>query len=111
MRAEDRERAVEEVVSRITSRVLARGPQALESAIADTLYHERQRMEKERRGKERDRYSAQLDRWRSRLLAGSDEERRRILRELTEGFGREVVGNFDPRVHAFATRAVPFGLS
>jgi glycerol-3-phosphate O-acyltransferase len=111
MRAEDRERAVEEVVSRVMSRVLERGPQALEGAIADTLYHERARMDKERRGKERDRCLAQLDRLRSRLLAGSDEERRRLLREVTEAFAREVLGNFDPRVHRFATRAVPFGLA
>jgi glycerol-3-phosphate O-acyltransferase len=111
MRAEDRERAVEEVVTRVVSRALERGPHALESAIADTLYHERQRMEKERRGKERERHLAQLDRWRSRMLAGSDEERRRLLREIAEGFAREVLGNFDPRVHKLATRAVPFGLA
>lgn len=111
MRAEDRERAVEDVVTRVMSRVLERGPQALEAAIADTLYHERQRVDRERRGKERDRRLALLDRRRGRLLAGSDEERRRLLREVTEAFAREVLGNFDPRVHAFATRAVPFGLA
>ncbi|MBX3466555.1 MAG: 1-acyl-sn-glycerol-3-phosphate acyltransferase [Planctomycetes bacterium] len=111
MRAEDRERAVEDVVTRVMSRVLERGPQALEAAIADTLYHERQRVDRERRGKERDRRLALLDRRRGRLLAGSDEERRRLLREVAEAFAREVLGNFDPRVHAFATRAVPFGLA
>lgn len=111
MRAEDRERAVEEVVTRVVSRALERGPHALEAAVADTLFHERQRIDKERRGKERDRALALLDRRRSRLLAGSDEERRRLLREVAEEFAREVLGNFDPRVHALATRAVPFGLS
>ncbi|MCO5167366.1 MAG: 1-acyl-sn-glycerol-3-phosphate acyltransferase [Planctomycetes bacterium] len=111
MRAEDRERAVEDVVTRVMARVLERGPQALEAAIADTLYHEKQRVDRARRGKERERHLAALDRRRSRLLAGSDEERRRLLREVTEAFAREVLGNFDPRVHAFATRAVPFGLA
>lgn len=111
MRAEDQERAVEEVVTRVVSRVLEGGGQALEATIADTLFHERQRLEKAPRGKGRERALAELDRRRARLLAGSDEERRRLLRELTEAFAREVLGNFDPRVHAFATRAVPFGLS
>ncbi|MCW8139482.1 MAG: 1-acyl-sn-glycerol-3-phosphate acyltransferase [Planctomycetota bacterium] len=111
MRAEDRERAVEDVVTRVMSRVLERGPQALEAAIADTLYHEKQRVDRGPRGKERDRRLALLDRRRGRLLAGSDEERRRLLREVAEAFAREVLGNFDPRVHAFATRAVPFGLA
>lgn len=111
MRAGDRERAVEEVVSRVVARALEAGGHALETTIADTLYHERQRLEKERRGPRRDEALAAIDRWRSRLLAGSDEERRRLLREITDGFAREVLGNFDPRVHAFATRAVPVGLS
>lgn len=111
MRQADRERAVEEVVTRVTARVLEAGRQQLEATIADTLFHERQRLEKERPSRARDGRLAALDRQRARLLAGSDEERRRVLRELAEAFAREVLGNFDPRVHAFATRAVPFGLS
>src|SRR5690606_15066075 len=51
------------------------------------------------------------DRMRSQLLAGSDATRRELLREIVEGFAREVLGNFDPKVHALATRAVPVGLA
>lgn len=110
MRREDGERAVQEVVSRVVARSLDAGRTALEGTIADTLYHEQKRLEKDR-SDARGPGLARLDRLRGRMLAGSDEQRRTILRELTDDFAREVVGKFDPRVHALATRAVPVGLS
>ena len=111
MRPEDQERAVEEVVSRVVDAAAANGGAALEAAIADTIYHERQRVQRARPSKERSRDLARWDRTRSRLLAGSDTTRRAILRELVEVFAREVLGNFDERVHAVATRAIPVGLT
>lgn len=111
MRPKDQERAIEEVVSRVVNAAATAGGQQLEAAIADTIYHERQRVQKERPSKERSRQLATWDRTRSRLLAGSDTTRRAILRELVEAFAREVLGNFDERVHALATRAIPVGLT
>ena len=101
MRAEDKERAVAEVVARI---VAAAGPGAgLDAAIADTIYQERRRYEKER-GKSRD---AGLKRWDDRrrvlLAAASPEEKKALLGKIAEEFAREVLGNFDPKVHRFAT--------
>jgi glycerol-3-phosphate O-acyltransferase len=111
MRQEDRERAVAEVVTRVVDGVVAQGHRALETALADTIYHERRRVEKGRDPAARKKALARWDAQRSRLLAGSDQSRREQLRAIVEDFTREVLGNFDPRVHAFATRAVPFGLS
>ncbi|MBL4849304.1 MAG: 1-acyl-sn-glycerol-3-phosphate acyltransferase [Planctomycetes bacterium] len=110
MRREDQERALEEVISRTVHNASERGSRALEAAVADTLYYEQQRLKtakpSKRRDKERSRYSS----YKSRLLRGSDHQRKMVLREMVDSFAREILGNFDPRVHALATRAVPFGL-
>jgi len=111
MRAEDQERAVEEVVSRVVGRVVGGGRQRLEAELADVLYHEQQRVERQKPSRKKSQSLGRLAKYRGRLLSGSDEERRDVLREVVTAFAREVLGHFDPRVHAFATRAVPFGLS
>ncbi len=111
MRREDQQRAIEEVINRVTADAYEGGSQRLEAVLADTLYHERQRVARQRPSRERGRELARYDRYRGELLAGSDATRRAILREIVEGFAREVLGNFDPKVHALATRAVPVGLA
>ncbi|MCA8922617.1 MAG: 1-acyl-sn-glycerol-3-phosphate acyltransferase [Planctomycetes bacterium] len=111
MRAEDQDRAIAEVVSRVVGGVTQGGSQALERALAETIYHERKRVERGAPSRARTRALAAWDKRRSQLVRGSDTVRRRVLEELVTGFAREVLGNFDPRVHALATRAVPFGLS
>ena len=103
-------RALEEVVSRVTAQA-QRDHAKLETAIADTLYHERLRLQKAPPSRARSRRQAELDRARRRMVAGSDAARRAILRDLVEYFALEVLGNFDPRVHQLATRAIPVGLS
>ena len=64
MRAEDKERAIAEVVARVLAH--AGDPRGLDAAIADTIYHERSRLEKERRSKERE---AALHHWDDRRRA------------------------------------------
>jgi len=110
MRREDQERAVEEVVNRTIERVVARGSRALEATLGDTIYYEQQRLKKGKPGKQRDKERAQYKGYRRQLVRGSDEQRKAVLREIVSFFTREILGNFDPRVHALATRAVPFGL-
>src|SRR5437870_11334577 len=70
MRAEDKERAVAEVVARLVAG--AGDAKGLDAAIADTIYCEHRRLEKERRSRERD---AALKRW--------DERRRALLAATT----------------------------
>lgn len=113
MRQEDRERAVVEVVSRVVDEVrqgaTEQGAPSLEDVLADTLFHERQRLEKaprDRVAREERRFYREL---RRRLLKASTTEQVDLLRQATERFAREVVGRFDPRVYAFTTRVLPVG--
>jgi glycerol-3-phosphate O-acyltransferase len=124
MRREDKKRAVDEVVARILAP--ASTPAALDAAIAEAIYHERRRVEKEKPSRRRD---AKLKKWdqRRRLLletqaiakgAGSDganpkavAAKRALLEEIGRDFANEVLGNFDPRVYRFTTRLVPLMLS
>lgn len=110
MRKEDQERALEEVISRVVSRVLDGGSSRLEATLADTLYFEHQRLRKAKPSKSRDRALARYDGFRHRMLNGSDEQRKTILSDVVRDFATEVLGNFDPRVHAIVTRAIPVGL-
>lgn len=109
MRADDKERAVAEVVARI---VAGAGTNAgLDAAIADTIYQERRRVEKER-GKSRDAGLKKWDERRRALLAATNpDEKKALLGKIAEEFAREVLGNFDPKVHRFATKVLPFALS
>jgi glycerol-3-phosphate O-acyltransferase len=110
MRAEDKERAIAEVVARIVA--AAGDARGLDAAIADTIYSERRRLEKERNANER---SAGLRRWderrRALLAAQTPEAKKALLAAIAEDFAREVLGNFDPKVHRFATKLLPVALS
>ncbi len=115
MRAEDRERATVEVAERVVSeRACAaqggEGP-SLEDLILDTVYEEKKRLERERPSKDRDRDLALYDEACRRTAAGSEEERKRVLREIVDRFVTEIVGYFDPRVYDVATRVAPTALA
>lgn len=111
MRAEDRERAVVEVVSRVVEEVRQAaldGP-SIEDVLADTLYCERQRLERAartRQSREDRRFYREV---RRQLLRTSTTEQVELLRRATDRFAREVLGRFDPRVYAFTTSVVPVG--
>jgi len=110
MRPEDKERVLAECAQRVFDRY-AHDPQRLESAIFDTIYEERRRLEGERRSQRTAAESALYDRIYAEAAAAAPERRRELLRELIGRFADEVVGHFDPRVYALATRAVPLGLN
>ena len=110
MRAEDKERAIAEVVARVLAQ--AGDPKGLDAAIADTIYHESTRLGKERRSAERDARLRTWDERRRALLdAGTTDAKRGLLATIAEDFAREVVGHFDPTVHRFATKVLPVFLS
>lgn len=116
MRPEDRERAQVESANRVVDRhVAAAGQNAreyLEDLIGDTLYYERQRLEREPRGESRTRAdSAFYHKVQRRLRHASTPDLRELLEEITRRFAAEVVGNFDERVYKLTTTVVPAGLS
>src|SRR6185503_17607253 len=82
----------------------AGGDASLEYVLNDVAYCEIRRLEAGN-GK-----SAAIDRWRDlsrRLLAMTEADKQDELRDLVRHYGRDVVGNFDPRVYRFATGVAP----
>lgn len=75
-------------------------------ALNDAAYHETKRLEGSRRPDDR----AELAEW-QKLARGlartSDAERKKRLRELSERYGWDVAGNFNPRVYRLSTRMLP----
>ncbi len=102
----DRERLLSEVERRVVARRVAEskdgGDASLEYVLNDVAYCEIRRLEQTKGGG--------VDRWRDlsrRLLGMSDDDKREELRGLVRHYGKDVVGNFDPRVYKFATGIGP----
>jgi glycerol-3-phosphate O-acyltransferase len=103
----DRERLLAEVERRVVARKVAEagagGDASLEYVLNDVAYCEIRRLEGARK-------NGAVERWRDlsrRLLGLSEDEKREELRELVRYYGRDIVGNFDPRVYRFATGIGP----
>jgi glycerol-3-phosphate O-acyltransferase len=103
----DRERLLAEVERRVVARKVAEasagGDASLEYVLNDVAFCEIRRLEGGRK-------NGAVDRWRDlsrRLLGMSEPEKREELRELVRYYGRDIVGNFDPRVYRFATGIGP----
>src|SRR5262245_64971261 len=102
----DREHLLAEVERRVVARKVAEarggGDASLEYVLNDVAYCEIRRLE----GKD----GAAIDRWRDlsrRLGAMTEPDKEDELRALVRHYGRDVVGNFDPRVYRFATGVAP----
>src|SRR5438128_331609 len=96
----------------------------MDVAIAETIYHERRRIEKEKASRKRD---ARFRKWDQRCRALFDTQaaspageapspkalvaKKELLEEIARDFASEILGNFDPRVYRFSTRLVPHLLS
>lgn len=105
----DRERVLAEVERRVVEERVAAaargGDHSLEYVLNDVVYWELQRLEKSG--------GPALERWRElarRLVHMSESEKEAELRALVRHYGKDVVGNFDPRVYRFATTVMPRAL-
>jgi glycerol-3-phosphate O-acyltransferase len=99
---EQREELVHAVVERVVAE--SRDPVLL---LNDAAYHEIRRHEAAHE-------SAEVSRWRklARQLGGVERHRAlELLREVATDHARDVNGNFDRRVYAFASRILPAGMS
>jgi glycerol-3-phosphate O-acyltransferase len=111
MRKQDRERTLIEVSNRVLAHVTAQGDAAVERYLADAVFHEKRRLDQE---KPTPQNEAQRAFWRdiqSRLIDASPEEQRRMLHRAIQAHTEEIIGRFDPRVYALATRAIPPALT
>jgi glycerol-3-phosphate O-acyltransferase len=104
----DRERLLAEVERRVVARRVAEstlgGDASLEYVLNDVAFSEIKRLEASRQK------NGALDRWKDlsrRLMAMSEPDKEQELRDLVRYYGRDVVGNFDPRVYKFATGIGP----
>ena len=104
----DRERLLAEVERRVVARRVSEAQQggdaSLEYVLNDVAFSEIKRLEaaKQKHGA--------LDRWKDlsrRLMSMSDSEKESELHDLVRYYGRDIVGNFDPRVYKFATGIGP----
>lgn len=104
----DRERLLAEVERRVVGRRIADAKRggyfSLDYILNDVAFSEIKRLEAGRGSADA------LDRWKDlsrRLLAMGPEDKEQELRQLVRHYGRDVVGNFDPRVYRFATEVGP----
>lgn len=115
MRVEDRERAVVELTARMTAAAesAARGGEgpSLEELVGDALYLESRRLKGHPYPKTRRQDRAFWEHIRKELVHASEDDLREMIRRIVEHHAREIVGRFDPRVYALATRVIPYGLS
>ncbi|MGE5183833.1 MAG: 1-acyl-sn-glycerol-3-phosphate acyltransferase [Acidobacteriota bacterium] len=104
----DRERLLSEVERRVVARRVAEakagGDASLEYVLNDVAYCEIRRLEGKTGGPNGSARWRDLSR---RLMTMSDEEKQQELRALVRHYGKDVVGNFDPRVYKFATGVGP----
>lgn len=104
----DRERLLAEVERRVVARCLADAQRggyfSLDYILNDVAFSEIKRLEAGP-GK-----GDAVDRWKDlsrRLLTMTTDDKEAELRRLVRHYGRDVVGNFDPKVYRFATEVGP----
>jgi glycerol-3-phosphate O-acyltransferase len=104
----------DEVVDRITSRVLARQAgdprHVIHEVVGETLFHERCRLE-DATGPRADADRAFFKGLAQQLHRGGGALDPALLRAVVRHYTDEIHGHFDRHVYAIATRALPVGLS
>lgn len=106
MRGEDRERVLTDVVARCMTQALE-GKTALDELLAESVYHERRRLKDHPKAPMAATDKIMLAQIQERLGNGSDRELSGLLRKQFERYAHEICGQFDPRIYAVATQAVP----
>ena len=94
-----------EIVRTVVDRVVT-GTRDPLLALNDAAYHETKRLEASRKPSSL-RELAEWQKLARGLARMSDADRKRRLQELSERYGWDVAGNFDPRVFRVATRLMP----
>ncbi|MEZ4223918.1 MAG: 1-acyl-sn-glycerol-3-phosphate acyltransferase [Polyangiaceae bacterium] len=110
MRRQDRERAQIEAATRVVDRIVAKAKNQddLEAVLSDTLYWERQRLERERKDKPRIKADIAFYQDMSRRMRhAAEHDQRALLDRIARRFAGEIVGSFDDRVYRVSTTAVP----
>ncbi|MCK5690764.1 1-acyl-sn-glycerol-3-phosphate acyltransferase, partial [Myxococcota bacterium] len=110
MRAEDKDRALVEVIHRVME-VFGADADTIEHALFDTIYDERQRVEGEKDRELAHKQGAFYDKLQKKGLRASPARQRELLKRIVDKFANEIVGHFDERVYNIATRVLPPSLN
>ena len=109
----ERDDIVREVVQRLEARLGPKGAVGkppLEYILNDCANEEARRLHAQKDDETRQ----SLRFWRGvikRVGKMSEDDKRAIYRDVCERMGKDVAGNFDPRVYSFATRILPHALT
>src|SRR5947207_5596097 len=106
----DQDRLVALTVQRVVDakRFALKDPRALELVLNEVCFLEEQRFRSQRGLDDEDRaLKARLGRLRKQLRRMSDAELIEATTELARYYARHLIGNFNPAVHAFASRRAP----
>jgi len=110
VRGEDKTRVRAQVMDRCVGRWSV-SAQACERILEDTLHEERKRLETAPDNALSAAQRARYDALQGVLIRGDAAAQRAALVEVVGAFFDDVVGHFDPRVHALATRLLPVALN
>jgi glycerol-3-phosphate O-acyltransferase len=109
-----RDRAIVEVRSRVLEACLMQSRledgMPLDVLVNDTLYHERKRLEIDRKSPTWAEDVAFWDGIKSRLGRSSEPEVKATLEQIIGRFTEEIRGNFNPTLYGVATRVLPRAL-
>lgn len=110
----ERESIIKEVVERVVAEKLegaaASPDRALEYIINDTLYREKQRARNEGKSKEMQEELKFLSSTTRHLSNATEGKKKQMLGRMVHHYSEDIAGHFDPKVFAFATRVLPYGM-
>jgi glycerol-3-phosphate O-acyltransferase len=107
MRAEDQERILTELCSRVVARAADRhgaGASRLDEVLADGVYHERRRLKDESDSARKREDAAFWSEVRRSMRGASERAQQDLVRRVTRRYAEEISGNFDERVYNAVTR-------
>ena len=99
MRKADRERVINDLVSRVSHEIVARAGHRLDEAVADSVYHELRRL----RHPGGDEWAFWTE-VRDELHLASERTLSEIVRSIVRCYGDAICGTFDDRVYEMVTR-------
>ncbi len=118
MRAEDKDKILTEVQSRVVESTIegAKGSgrdvrHALEEILADSVYHERRRLREDRKSPVRDQDKLFWRAVQKELGTANERTLADVMRRAVRHYASEICGNFDDRVYRVATKVLPTALS
>ena len=110
MHSSVRDKAIQEIKGRVLERI-GSDPDAIFRVLADSLYHEHQRLKNDR---EAPRYAEDKAFWskvRKELGQGDPGRRRVLLEEAVDRYADEIAGEINPMAYRLVSRVVPHMLS